>query len=446
MSSTVASFSIVGRNMTAMARNMVLDGDWRKSTKFLIDEFEGMTHGYAHMILRGTHVLDGINNDIEIIEERDDNYIETMNEIYCHNSFYELGQLYEFQSLVTNETVHEDIRRRQLNHDIPAYEEYVRKYLCPQKALVFNVTMDSKNFYTIIATKKDNNDLPLWFGEDDFSRSAKAFFTKHLKPAPVPAVDKGIFIQSVDEPTEKPDWYKSIRTARALQTASNHGFDSIEGFSNSLRKNVLQTIVDRGVQWKTLHINHDGINETIQYPYELAMAYVFSRTAIRQFAPKWTPVCPSNIKQDNDSRLHSDIWIALGFDFDGQEYDYSTKENLILSAIVDELHNEVFPAGEFITLNSAGLKTFTGKVVTPQSKKITKHDILVIPHAGSEFEIFARQAGLVISEVGGKLAHLVIVGREMGLPLVRVDNACELFKEDVVISLNFDECTLKVKR
>ncbi len=59
---------------------------------------------------------------------------------------------------------------------------------------------------------------------------------------------------------------------------------------------------------------------------------------------------------------------------------------------------------------------------------MTKNDIIVIPNASVDFELSALKAGLIICENGGKLAHLCIVGREFGIPLIRIDNATKIFK------------------
>lgn len=68
-----------------------------------------------------------------------------------------------------------------------------------------------------------------------------------------------------------------------------------------------------------------------------------------------------------------------------------------------------------------------------------------MPHAGPEFELQAMKTGLVISELGGKLAHLVVVGREFGLPLIRVDNALTKFTEGMRLQINFNDNTIVAK-
>lgn len=447
MTTTTASFRIDGRHTTRIARDLVLDGDWRKALKILIEGFEGMTHDIAFQILSGTHTLSGVNDEITLIEESDSNYQEAVNYTYCHNTFYHLNQLYKFENLIDHEWVHRDIQRRGLHYDIPAFDDYVRKYLLPADSFVFDVTVTRKRDRMVIASKLDNNSLPLWIGTKDIPNSAKAFAAQHFPEAEKTPVITSDMKHRVEQTNSlvNTDWKGSFRSQAAQATAEHFGFQTVTAFSESVRQDVLKAIKERGVQWKELHVKTADIDQVIQYPYELALAYALSRTDVRAFGPSWVPVSPADIKMSNDSRLHSDIWVALGFDFDGSEYDHDTKENMILSLLVSELQREAFPAGEFTILNSAGLTSFEGKVVTPQSDQISKKDILIIPHAGPEFEVQAMKAGLVLCEVGGKLAHLVIVGRELGLPLIRVDKACSLFKEGVTLIIDFSDCSLKIK-
>ena len=447
MTVQTATFRVDGRHYSNIARQFVLDGDWRKGLKLLVDSFEGMTHDIAFHILKGTHILEG-TVEINLIEEVDEEYQSDMHDIYCHDMFYQDGQLYRFQQIIEQKEIQNDIYTRGLTFDIPDADEYVIRYLLPKNMISFDVTTTPKRFRALIASKEDNNSLPLWFNSDDFSRSAKAYTIKFQPEQKSSVVKKMEAKQNeAQENTGKDsDWYKSFRKGHAEQIADAFGFKSAQEFSEDLRSKVMAAIKERGVQWRELLVQSEGVDEVISYPYELALRYALVSTPLYTFAPDWDAVCPGEIKQSNDSQIHSDLWLALGNSFDGLEYIHDSRENIILSSLVRHLQKEFFPAGDFLILNSAGLKAFTGKVVTPNSKEITKKDILVIPHAGPEFDLLARRAGLVICEVGGRLAHLVIVGREFGLPLVRVDDACKTFREGVTLTLDFETAEITASK
>lgn len=455
MSVTTATFKVDGRHYTQLARNFVLDGDWRDGLNLLTESFEGMDCDVAFKLLKGTHTLVGVNNDITMIEEVDADYQEEIRDIYCHDKFYETGELYSFVKFIDHTVIDEDITRRGLNYAIPASDEYVRKYLLPKDMVVFEASPTGRHYRGLVAKHLDRNSLPIWFSKSDFCLSAK-LYANHYFPAPVVqrldpsqlVVDKVQLTPPVVTVTETTpvsannDWHDSWRAQLAEQKAKDHGFENVVDFSNHLRVAVLEAIKERNGTWKTLVVKETEVEETISFPYELALAYSLSKTGLRHLAPEWQTVSPGCLKMENDSRLHTDFWLALGLNLNGLEYNYTSRDFIIFSAVVRKMQREVFPMGEFDTLNSANLDTFSGSVVTPKSDMIHKLNILVIPHAGPEFDVIARKAGLVICETGSRMAHLAVVGREFGLPLIRIEGACSKFKEGVTLNIDFTTNTI----
>jgi phosphohistidine swiveling domain-containing protein len=448
MSTTTAVFKVDGRHYTNLARSMVLDGDWRDALTHLIDGIYGMNFDIAFMLLKGTHTLVGVNEEMTMIEETDEDYQSDVRDIYCDGKFYEMNELYSFVKFIDQTVIDKDIRDRDLNYKIPASDEYVRTYLLPADMFVFKANSEGKHYRGLIAEKLDCNSLPLWLTKDDFCTSAKIYANKHY-PIPVVKREKPVSDVKAVVETEKTvqaiaqvDWHSNWRANMALNNAKDHGFDNVIDFSNHLRAAVLEAIKERNGSWKTIAVKYADINESITFPYELALAYALSKTGLRHLAPTWKTVSPGELKMGNDSRLHSDLWLALGFNIDGREYDDTSLEFNLFTAVVRKMQHEVFPMGEFDTLNSAGLDSFSGTVVTPESEHIHRNSILVIPTAGPEYDVIARKAGLVICETGSRMAHLAVVGREFGLPLIRIEGACERFKEGVTLNIDFKTNTL----
>lgn len=448
MTVTTATFKVDGLHSTNLARSMVLDGDWRDGLNFLTESFEGLNYDIAFMLLKGTHTLVGVNNDITMIEELDEKYQNDVREMYCDDKFYEMNELYSFVQFIDHTVIDADIRRRGLTYAIPASDEYVRKYLLPKDMFVFEASPQGKHYRGLIAEKIDRNSLPLWLTKNDFCSSAKVYANKHY-PAPVIKRETPVSVVKVVDDAIKPvqvdtsmDWHATWRANMALNNAQQHGFDNVVDFSNHLRIAVLDAIKERNGTWKTLTVKEADIDATISFPYELALAFSLSKSSLRHLAPTWKTVSPGELKMSNDSRLHTDLWLALGFNIDGREYDNTSLEFNLFTAVVRKMQRELFPMGEFDTLNSANLDSFSGSVVTPQSEHIGKFDILVIPTAGPEYDVIARKAGLVICETGSRMAHLAVVGREFGLPLIRIEGACERFKEGVTLNIDFKTNTL----
>lgn len=453
MAVTTAVFKIDGRRQTQLARALVLDGDWRDGLNMLIDGFGGMTHDIAFQLLKGTHTLVGVNNDITMIEEVDVDYQKQVHEMYLEDRFFENNELYSFVRFIDHSVIDKDITDRGLTYAIPASDEYVRKYLLPEGMFVFEATPFGKFYRGLIAEKLDRNTLPLWLTKDKFCTSAKMYADKYHpapvinRPEPTPVVVKEVKevqIESEKNP-DGMDWHDNWKVAQAVSKAQDYGFDNVVDFSKHLRSAVLEAVNARGCTWETINVKEDGVEHSISFPYELALAYSLSRTALRHLAPEWAVVSPGSLKMESDSRLHTDFWLALGFDLDGREYNYSTLNYRLFSAVVRKMQQVMFPMGEFDTLNSAGLDSFSGTVVTPKSEFISKHDILIIPNAGPEYDVVARKAGLVICETGSRMAHLAVVGREFGLPLIRIEDAGKKFKEGITLTIDFKTNTITAR-
>lgn len=233
------------------------------------------------------------------------------------------------------------------------------------------------------------------------------------------------------------DIQDKLKRMNALSAAENAGFQTIEAYSAHLRQPVLDAIKERGLEWRTQSIRMGSGVVEIRYPYELALRYALARTNAVGLTQPWRSVSERGLKMASDSSLHTDLWLAMGFDLDGGEYITTDDNSSVFYRLISELQYRV--AGfEMTIINGAGLSTFKGKVVTPDSAKITKNDILVIPTAGVEFDVLARKAGVVICSVGSRMAHLAVVGREAGLPLIRIDDAHTKFVDGMEMEINFD--------
>ena len=76
-----------------------------------------------------------------------------------------------------------------------------------------------------------------------------------------------------------------------------------------------------------------------------------------------------------------------------------------------------------------GRGSVMGTIVHPQPDEVVRPgSIIVVPHAGVAYDLAARGALAVITEHGGRLCHLVIVSREFGGRVVRIERALQQFK------------------
>ena len=131
----------------------------------------------------------------------------------------------------------------------------------------------------------------------------------------------------------------------------------------------------------------------------------------------------------NDSSLHTDLWLALGFNLDENIYIRDSIDNSIFYDVIFEIRREFLELNkidiDFDVMLDIGMKKFSGKVVFEDCENITDRDILVIPNANLKYEKIAKKAGIVIFENGSELSHLFIANKNENwmLPLIRMEDA-----------------------
>lgn len=141
--------------------------------------------------------------------------------------------------------------------------------------------------------------------------------------------------------------------------------------------------------------------------------------------PTWAPVAPMGMKMGGDNPFHTDWMLGAGVPLAStyDRTDGSFGKVVMHSAYRrrDQVVREY--TGHQFTVLARGVQTrFSGEVEFPgPNERVAPGTIAVVPHAGPEYQAAMETAnmedrfgrrGCIICEVGGKLAHLVVVGRE----------------------------------
>lgn len=161
--------------------------------------------------------------------------------------------------------------------------------------------------------------------------------------------------------------------------------------------------------------------------------------------PIWTRVCPPSFKMLNDNPMHTDWWIGAGLPLDDAYVD----DHPVTQAAWHYAFGLARTKGAQC-VRLAGKGKVTGPVFFPAPNEgVPAGAIAVVPSAGPAYEIALisackEGAGAVIAAVGGKLAHLAIVSRELGARLVVVDNAMTIFKAGQTVVLDLDTGKLEI--
>lgn len=209
--------------------------------------------------------------------------------------------------------------------------------------------------------------------------------------------------------------------------------------SKELRDKILQACIDRNVEWKEIVIDDYSSNTEItrNVPMDLAYAYIANDSSF------WKPVCEKGLKMYNDSAFHSDLWLAMGNDINGEEYNMDNPETMIFYQVMDEIRFSYKRVGDFDVLNDSKIHSFKGNIVFENATKITDKDILVLPNANLKYESLARKAGMVITQSGGPVSHLVIVGREEMFPVIIMDEAIKKLRPYRSVKVDFMNKTIE---
>lgn len=428
-------FNITGEYFTENARDLALSGKWMPAINFLRESFEGFTFEDALKIVSGDYLLTGNSRENNISLEKDSNssdYKEEIKEVYIHDLFYESGVLYKFERLIGMREISDMMVRYRYVFDATyppeAQLESVIKYMSNLKTeKVFRI--NSAQY--LVAKVTDINLYPLWFLKTDYFPNYNAYYEYHYgikkiqtKTMPVPTIKKEKYSN---------DFYHRCNQQYIEDSAKRLGYVSTKIMSDHLRQQVLDKCAERNVTWEDISFLDENKNPVnMKVPKEIIMGYL-SRD------PKdWEPICESNLKMDDDSGWHSDLWLAMGHDLSSDSYNQDLeKTKLFYDAIYYYRGKHIKNIGEFSILNDAKMKKFTDRIVDKDSTDIKDTDILVLPDAGMKYDRLARKAGMIICERGGQMSHLVMLGEKEMIPVIQMQDAISKLKSQTDITVDF---------
>lgn len=202
-----------------------------------------------------------------------------------------------------------------------------------------------------------------------------------------------------------------------------------------------------------------------RFPKRALLWYALGRSAVlREMLPAYEAFSPMGLKLGMDDPYHSDVWIGAGLDPDFA-YNHRSDASLALTEAVVLAEEEwqekmkfdftvladgrdrkipvVLMVYEYVPLGKDTWSNIHIDCADPPKSDYDNRRAIVIPHAGVEFDLAARNADVIITEVGGPLAHLSIVSREQGKVLIRVKDAVKRFPRWSKLYLDIDRLKLE---
>ena len=209
-----------------------------------------------------------------------------------------------------------------------------------------------------------------------------------------------------------------------------------------------ETIRDRAEQeggYITLTVPREGEDDRpAEYQVPRAPFEVWSlwRTNLSHLAPNWRTVCESGLKMFGDDATHTDWMLGAEPEMPLDAWHGRDDDKPLMYAALAAQEEVQARLGGFEVAVLCGRGLVRGEVIHPDvDEEVPAGSIIVIPHAGPEYAIPAMSAGkhgAIITENGGSLSHLAVLGTGMELKMVRIPDAMTLYppKADVEVDLN----------
>lgn len=471
----VLHFSISGEFIADIARTRFTEGDYQAGLNIL-EQLEGLALEDQIAILRGKKTLIGMNSNIELvegspelIEEMEQWHKQTYSSVFKYKNKYYTPYAYvtswSRDDLPTEESVFSHVSHQIIDdfEEIAndkmydkGYNGFLKGHLHsrslyyadnPEKdfAIRINDKVKKLNKEAVVLFKEVTEQLPLWatsyYSKDpyeainkkveysyDFKEvGARYYFDDNDYQHSFTEEPKENTIDIEDEEYQQrrqqfiEDYKRKSEEERYLEEEKR-----IEAYKQKIIEN---TNNDKEYGWKELIDETSDEYRSIKVPYRAFLHFAIDRAHheinnIQVELPPYTPVCPVGLKLLIDNPIHTDCWLGAGLDLD-KAYDMDTWEHKLFFRKMFEYQDFFYSNFEFNVLNGAKKTDFTGTTVNIHNyKDFPKGQrILVLPHLGVEFETVALECDAIITETGGKLAHLSIVGREFGIPIIRIDNS-----------------------
>ena len=237
----------------------------------------------------------------------------------------------------------------------------------------------------------------------------------------------------------RPEKYVPATLFRMLSGIRRRDADTLDRLALSGIKTAILT--DPQVQAAGFITLNDENGQAIATVPKLPLACWALRMARAEHQATYRPYSPMGMKMNGDSQYHSDWMIAAGLDL---ETEYRSRHPVQEAAWRWAYEYQKAQTGvEFMVLSHAGAVKGRLFFATKDNADLVKPgDIVVIPHAGPQYQLHVEQAckspgqGGVITLVGHKAAHLSIVGRERGFTVILVPDVTESFVEGQTVKID----------
>ena len=469
----IAHFSVDGEGLTDVARNIMLSETPGKAWKLLAQNLIGdRADEVARRLLDGKMKLVGIDN-LEAVEDDDAaGYIKDLKYIYAGRVRIDRAWWRPVAEVVR--FGRDDAKFAMVGYDMAETEEILDTFAAgtdivaagavgrmrdlwrrrvafyaDRSERVFELTIEGRRRWVVF---QPCGEPPFWWDEN---ATVEAAFLQ--------CVDAG---RRLDERGADVDATSDI--SEGLGAAFIEAFATVDDvrrdtISERLERDRQKQYAEEDKRWRrTLsviraQVLHQANGDTMDLfhrgklvatvPRAPFVCWAMSRTRQRHLAPEWEPRSPSGLKLAGDDRFHSD-WFFASAIYNPEEseveidpetggplrYPYN-HESPLERAASDAMFELQTTLGRFTVAVIVDGDPVTG---------VVGKDIIVLPNLSPDHLPRLVNARGVVTEAGGKAAHLAQVALERSLPMMLMPDARTKLRDGDTITMTPAEGRIRV--
>lgn len=456
-------FRIEGEFVTEHFRAIVREGNWRSAFEGLKESLIGITDEYVNAILSGQGKLVGTNS-VEYVEDdiyEDKEWLENQYYFYFDNVVKIRGDFYKKYAYVESLNL-SDCQKALEENDLYSFpiniggNDYISEFnRMRAKTYCENSTdevlySDSHNAWVLL--KKVTVDYPFWLEKEEIEQLlSKSLFNEYK------LTQKDI--EELEELKNKL-MNEQILTnnIRSLKEGNNSSDSMLDNYLSNLKesdefdnnkekyKERITNQANKKGGWLTLKDTKNKIEYKI--PKNPFLRWCLTNNQAYDNID-WNCISPRGVKTGMDDPNHTDWYIFTGLEISetyNSDNDFFSK--------MRSLYAKKYSNFNFVILTNYGKhkgfeKAEIVHVNSPSEiNKVGKNQIVLIPTANPDYEMVARKAAkgncIVITEVGGKLCHLVTVSREMRLTLLQYEKALKNLPEGCYCTIDMEDGVIEI--
>ncbi len=454
------NFTVEGDFITDHFRSLIREENYRGALDGLKDSLIGMSTEQAAEILSGKAQLTKDNFMVEDDKNKCDEWLRAQYFVYFYNVIYRNKKFYKVYGEVSNlnerdcnaamrlhkyETLPIDKGGLdyQLNFNSQRAETYLKS--------VGDIAVFTTNGHKWLLMNEVKVDYPIWLKGEELNNIMNLIMKDefNFEGSDLDEIEK---IRAEVEHKRRAEMYEAAE-AQAINRLRNNNcqslpvkIDPVDQYLKQQKKiddlndfggwdQIKETIAkqaDENGGWLKLKNPYNKAEYKI--PKNPFYRWVLSDSSMYD-SIEWKCVSPQGSKMGGDDPNHTDWWLFTDLDLEAA-CDHNSDHNRFFFKQRHKYNEKLTGANIKVLTNKGNHKGFERAVVRHVNEPediclINNGDIIIIPNASPDFEAVAYKCAekncVLITETGGALCHLAIVGREYSLCLVLLPNASKRY-------------------